>query len=186
MVNLGSDAPDFDLRISNPGSESNSGDRRSLKDFDGAEILIVVFTCNHCPYAVHVEDTINDITRDYAPRGVQLVAINSNDATTYPSDSFDAMAVRASEKSFVFPYLVDDSQEVARAYGAECTPDVFVYDSERHLAYRGQIDSTRPRSGQISDGSDLRNCLDTMLRGDMPSVEQVPSVGCNIKWRDQK
>ena len=183
MVMLGSSAPSFNLKISNPESDSNTGDLRSLQDFEGAEILIVVFTCNHCPFAVHVEDAINDIARDYEQRGVQLVAINSNDAEAYPSDSIDAMVVRAREKSFVFPYLVDDSQEIARSYGAVCTPDVFVYDLDRRLAYRGQIDSTRPRSEQVSDGSDLRKCLDVMLRGDKPDAEQIPSVGCNIKWR---
>ena len=185
MVELGIEMPAFsDLPISNPWVDHLDAPGRSSADYSGSSIVVVVFTCNHCPYAVHVEDALNGVAREYESRGVQFVAINSNDASRYPADSFESMTVRAREKSFVFPYLHDESQEVARAYDAACTPDTYVFDSNRILVYRGRIDETRPRRGETAHGGDLRAALDAILRGDAPASDQYPSVGCSIKWRD--
>ena len=173
---LGTSAPPFAL----PGVD---GETRSLDSFSDAKLLVVVFTCNHCPYAIASEDRLIELQRDYADKGVQVVAINSNDAVNYPDDSFDNMKVRAAEKGFNFPYLYDESQEVARAYDAACTPDIFVFDADRKLAYRGQLDGSRPSNTVPVTGSDLRAALDAILDGASPSAEQVPSIGCNIKWQ---
>lgn len=182
MIELGTKAPYFDLPIANPEVDSLGTDTRSLSDYNQSDILVVVFTCNHCPYAVHVEDALNAVAHDFRNHGVQVVAINANDAETYPADSMDNMAIRARSKGFTFPYLYDESQEVARAYGAVCTPDTFVFDHSRALCYHGQIDSTRP-GGDPADASDLRRVLNTLVAGGQPKAHQQPSVGCSIKWK---
>ena len=175
-------AVDFDLPAANPSVDCDGQPRRSLSDYSTAEIVIVVFTCNHCPYAIHVERELIRIASDYKERGVQLIAICSNDAATYPADGFREMSIRASDAGFTFPYLHDETQAVARTYTATCTPDTFVFDHDRTLAYRGQIDGTRPGS-QPSDGIDLRCALDALLSNEPIRGEQRPSVGCSIKWR---
>ena len=180
-VELGTDAHAFNLRIANPQIDSIGGDARSLADYSDASLLVLVFTCNHCPFAVHVEDALNAIAHDYRNNGLQVVAINSNYAVSHPADSFENMRIRATQKGFTFPYLHDESQEVAKAYGAVCTPDTFVYDAARKLRYRGQIDATRP-GGDSATGKDLRNAIDALLRGELPEEPQYPSVGCSIKW----
>lgn len=183
MMDLGTAAPAFDLPAANPLSDGMDGDSRSLDDYADADVLVVVFTCNHCPYARHVEGALVDTAREYAGRGVRFVAISSNDAERYPEDSFERMSERARQKGYPFAYLYDASQEVARAYGAVCTPDVFVYDHDRRLAYRGRIDETRPGQG-TSTGADLRRALDELLETGAVALDQVPSMGCNIKWKD--
>ena len=179
---LGTPAPDFDLPITNPSADEAGGETRTLADYAEAEALVVVFTCNHCPYAKHVEDALIQVARDYKERGVQLVAISSNDAAQYPEDGPDEMAARAEAKGYPFPYLYDETQGTARAYGAVCTPDIFVYGPNRRLAYHGRIDETRPNGGAAT-GADLRQALDELLETGEVRLEQVPSMGCNIKWK---
>ena len=179
---LGVPAIPFNLPSANPWIATDPQESYALADFDDADLLVVVFTCNHCPYAIHVEDQLVQIANDYAPR-VQFVAINSNNAAQYPEDSFEAMAIRAREKSFPFPYLYDETQEVAQKAGAVCTPDPFVYNRERRLVYRGRIDDTRPRQGTASHGTDLRNALDALLEGKEAPKQQFPAMGCSIKWK---
>jgi peroxiredoxin len=182
MNELGTPAPDFELPAVNPSADARSGATRHLDDFAGARALVVAFLCNHCPYVRHVEDALLQAARDYAPRGVQFVGICSNDADRYPDDSFDALAARAREKAYPFPYLHDEAQTVARDYGAVCTPDVFVFDEARRLAYRGRLDDTRPGQGTAT-ARDLRQALDQLLAEGAVHMDQFPSMGCNIKWK---
>ena len=172
---LGTAAPPFSL----PGVD---GETRSLDSFADAELLVVVFTCNHCPYAIASEDRLLEIQRDYEDRGVRLVAISSNDADKYPDDSFDEMRKRAADKAFTFPYLYDESQEVARAYDAACTPDVFVFDRDRKLIYNGRIDDNWQHPEEV-DRQDLRAVLDAALERRTVDFEHIPSMGCSIKWK---
>lgn len=182
MNELGTQAPAFDLPVSNPSVDKGGKENRSLSDYDDADVLVVVFTCNHCPYARHVESGLIQMARGMANRGVQFVAVSSNDPAQYPDDSFDSMAQRASEKGYPFPYLFDESQEVARAYGAVCTPDFFVFDGDRRLVYRGRFDETRPGQGTAT-GNDLRGAIEELLESGSVTVDQHPSLGCNIKWK---
>jgi peroxiredoxin len=181
-LDTGTRIPDFDLPTANPRIDDLGGEHRSLGDYADARALVVVFFCNHCPYAIHVEDELIRIANDYAARGVQLVAISSNDAEQYPRDGFEAMQQRAREKGYPFPYLYDASQEVAKAFGAMCTPDVYVYDQDRRLAYHGRVDETRPRQ-QPAHGGELRQALDELLTDGEVVMEQRPAMGCNIKWK---
>lgn len=182
MMELGRPAPPFLLPVANPEVDDRGEHERSIEDYADAAVLTVVFTCNHCPYARHVEDTLIEIAREYAETGVAFVAINSNDPDLYPDDSFEKMATRAREKNYPYPYLFDGTQEVAKSYGAVCTPDVFVFDRDRRLAYRGRVDESRPGMGE-STGWDLRNALRELLESGTVTIEQYPSIGCNIKWR---
>jgi peroxiredoxin len=172
---IGTPAPSFSL----PGVD---GKTWSLESFADARLLVVVFTCNHCPYAIASEDRLIAIQNDYGSRGVRLVAINPNDADKYPDDSFDKMKQRAADKGFDFPYLRDESQEVARAYDAVCTPDIFVFDRERKLIYNGRIDDNWQQPNQVTR-RDLRAVLDAALEGGTVDFEHVPSMGCSIKWK---
>lgn len=181
-TSLGSPAPPFALPAVNPDADGREGALRRLSDYDGADALVVVFTCNHCPYARHIEDALVATAADYQGRGVAFVAISSNDTARYPADAPEAMAVRAAEKGFPFAYLFDETQAAARAYGAVCTPDLFVYDGDRRLAYRGRFDGTRPGQG-TADGADLRRALDALLRTGAVTGPQHPAMGCSIKWR---
>lgn len=182
MIQLGADAPPFDLPIANPDVHRKDSANRTLQDFGDAGVLVVVFTCNHCPYAKHVEAPMIRLAREYAERGVAFVAISSNDPTHYPDDSFESMAERARSKDFPFPYLFDETQEVAKAYGAVCTPDVFVFDSDRKLAYTGRFDASSPGRGTAT-GEDLQTALDQLLESGEVTIPQHPSMGCNIKWK---
>jgi thiol-disulfide isomerase/thioredoxin len=183
MIQLGSTAPDFALPAANPDvDERGSDEKRRLADYDDADVLVVVFMCNHCPYVKHVEDELLQVARDYAGRSVQFVGICSNNAETHPQDSFENIAERALEKDYPFPYLRDESQEVASDYGAVCTPDFFVYNDERRLVYRGRFDESRPNQGPPT-GEDLRQAIDDLLEEGRVFGEQYPSVGCNIKWK---
>jgi len=172
---IGTPAPHFSL----PGVD---GKTYSLGSFADAELLVVVFTCNHCPYAKASEDRLIEIHRHYRDRGVELVAINPNDDEKYPDDSFDKMKERAASKGFSFPYLRDESQEVARAYDAACTPDIFVFDRDRKLVYNGRIDDNWQEPEKVTR-RDLRAVLDAALEGRTVDFEHVPSMGCSIKWK---
>ncbi|MFB6249848.1 MAG: thioredoxin family protein [Salinibacter sp.] len=182
MMELGQTAPSFSLPAANPDVDDRGGEHRSLEDYDDADVLVVVFMCNHCPYVKHVEDELLAVAREYQDRTVQFVGICSNDPERYPDDSFESMAERAEEKEYPFPYLQDESQEVARAYEAACTPDFYVFDADRTLVYRGRFDETRPDEG-TPHGGDLRQALDEVLSSGEVTMEQKPSMGCNIKWK---
>lgn len=176
MMELGTKAPNFEL-------PDTKGDMVSLEDFEDAEILVTVFMCNHCPFVKHVRQEIVNVANDYKSEGVEFVAINSNDVENHPEDSPERMALEAEKFDYPFPYLFDESQEVAKKYRAACTPDLFVFDSDRKLAYRGQLDDSRPGNEKPVNGKDLRTALDDLLSGKEISIEQKPSMGCNIKWK---
>ena len=176
MLPLGTLAPDFSL-------PNVDGRMVSLADFASAPVLVVVFMCNHCPYVKHLADSLAATAREYQARGVAFVGINSNDVQAYPDDSPARMKEEARARGYTFPYLYDESQQVAKAYRAACTPDFYVFDAQRRLAYRGQYDGTRPDSGLAPTGADLRAALDALLAGQPVPAEQKPSIGCNIKWK---
>lgn len=176
MLPLTTKAPDFHL----PDTE---GKTVSLSDFRDARALVVVFLCNHCPFVKHVIRDLVDLAREYQDRGVAFVAINSNDVATYPDDRPEMMTKFARQKGFTFPYLYDETQEVAKAYRAACTPDFFVFDEKRELVYRGQMDDSRPGNGVPITGADLCVALDGILEGGPLPANQKPSMGCNIKWK---
>ena len=176
MLALGTKAPNFRL-------PDTTGKMVSIDDYQGAPALLVAFICNHCPFVKHVRQGLAALGRDYQARGVAVVAINSNDIASYPDDSPQKMAEEVALAGYTFPYLLDDSQEVAKEYRAACTPDFYVFDSERRLAYRGQMDDSRPGSGTPVTGADLRAALDAVLEKRPVSAEQKPSIGCNIKWK---
>ncbi len=154
-----------------------------LEDHAAAPALLVAFICNHCPFVIHIRDAFAAMTARYAPRGLATVAINANDADAYPADAPERMREVAQQCRFGFPYLFDATQEVAKAYGAVCTPDFFLYDGQRRLVYRGQFDDSRPGNGIAPDGADLGAAVEAVLRGAAPATAQKPSVGCSIKWR---
>lgn len=176
MLPLGTPAPDFRL----PGVD---GQIVALADFKNAPALLVAFICNHCPFVKHIRGELSGLGRTYGPRGVAMVAINSNDAKNFPEDSPEKMAVETREAGYTFPYLYDESQAVAKAYRAACTPDIFLFDRQRKLVYRGQLDDSRPGNGIPVTGKDLRGALDAVLTGRPVPADQKPSVGCNIKWK---
>ena len=176
MLDLGTSAPDFSL-INVDGSTV------SRSDFEGAPALLVIFMCNHCPFVIHVADELAALAREYQARGVAVVGISSNDVASHPADSPEQMVREAEQRGYTFAYLYDDTQEVAKAYRAACTPDFFVFDGEGHLAYRGQMDDSRPQSGIPVTGADLRAALDAVLAGQSVPEPQKPSLGCNIKWQ---
>ena len=176
MLALGTKAPDFAL----PDTEGNTV---SLKDFEGKPVLLVMFICNHCPYVKHVRDELAKLGKDYQGKGAGIVAISANDVTTHPDDSPEKMKQEKETAGYSFPYLYDESQEVAKAYTAACTPDFFVFDSDRKLFYRGQLDDARPGNDAPVNGRDLRAALDAALAGQNPPETQKPSMGCNIKWK---
>lgn len=176
MLPLGTSAPDFSLM-------NVDGRIVALKDFDDAPALLVIFMCNHCPYVVHVADHLAQLAQEYMARGLAVVGINSNDVAGYPADSPEQMVAEAEARGYAFPYLYDETQEVAQAYQAACTPDFFVFDKKMKLAYRGQLDSSRPDSDIPVTGQDLRAALDAVLAGQAPPVDQTPNLGCNIKWK---
>ncbi len=176
MAVLGTPAPDFSL----PDTE---GRMVSLSDSSDAEALLVVFMCNHCPFVKHIRAGLAQLARDYQSRGVAVVGVNSNDVANYPDDSPQKMVEEVMDAGYTFPYLFDETQAVARAYRAACTPDFFVYDRDRRLVYRGQLDDSRPDGSIPVTGEDLRTALDAVLAGRPVGPDQKPSVGCNIKWK---
>lgn len=176
MIPLGSQAPDFRL----PDTDGRTVAR---DDFKNAPALLVMFVCNHCPYVKHVRQGLADLAREYQQKGVAVVGISANDAIAYPDDSPAKMAREKAEAGYVFPYLYDESQDVAHAYQAACTPDFYVFDGARKLVYRGQMDDSRPGNNLPVTGKDLRAALDAVLAGQAVSEQQKPSIGCNIKWK---
>ncbi len=171
---LGAEAPQFDL----PGVD---GQNHSLDSYAEADVLVLVQSCNHCPYVQAWEGRLSAIASDYADRGVRVVAVNSNDVNSHPEDSFDEMQKRSREQAFTFDYLYDEPQAVARALGAERTPEVFVYDRDRRLRYHGAIDDNRDETGVSQQY--LRDALDSVLAGQDPPLAETPPVGCTVKWR---
>ena len=176
MLELGTSAPHFSLPDVDGGTVSRD-------DFADAPALLVMFICNHCPFVKHVREELARIGRDYGARGVGIVAISSNDAVAYPADAPDRMREEKRDAAYPFPYLFDESQEVAHAYRAACTPDFFLFDAGRRLVYRGQLDDSRPSNDVPVTGSDLRAALDAVLEGRPVAARQKPSLGCNIKWK---
>lgn len=177
MRPLDSAAPDFSL------PDTLGRGMVSLAQVRGARATLVMFLCNHCPYVKHVNPELVRMSRDYAPRGVGLVAISSNDADAYPQDARARMTDTGRALGYDFPYLHDATQDVARAYGATCTPDFFLFDAQLRLAYRGRLDDSTPGNGRALTGADLRAALEALLAGRAPDAAQSPSLGCNIKWR---
>jgi peroxiredoxin len=175
MLPLGTQAPDFRLPDFN-------GALVALDDFAAAPALVVAFICNHCPFVKHIRGEFARFAREYQPRGVSVVAINSNDFKAYPEDAPQAMAEEARTVGYTFPYLVDETQAVAKAYQAACTPDLYLFDGQRRLVYRGQFDASRPGRGAAT-GADLRAAADALLANRPIPADQKPSIGCNIKWK---
>lgn len=175
MLPLGSAAPNFSL-------PNVDGSTVSLSDFKG-EPLVVVFMCNHCPFVIHVRAELAAFADEYQNKGMKIVGISSNDVDNYPQDGPEKMKEEAASAGYSFPYLFDETQDVAKAYRAACTPDFFVFDKEHHLVYRGQMDDSRPQSGIPVTGADLRAACDAVLVGDPVTDDQKPSIGCNIKWK---
>ena len=176
MLPLGTAAPDFNLPDTN-------GKLVSLAGFKDTVALVVIFMCNHCPYVAHIRSGLAQLARDYAPKHVGFAGINSNDVKNYPADSPARMKDEVKTAGYIFPYLYDETQAVAKAYRAACTPDIFLFDRSRRLVYRGQFDASRPGNSISVTGKDLRAALDAVLAGRTPSEFQAPSIGCNIKWK---
>ena len=176
MLALGTAQPAFEL------PDTVTGKRVSSTSLAGKP-SVVFFICNHCPYVKHIRAGIADFGRFCQERGVGFVAISSNDVVTYPADSPEAMAVEAREAGYVFPYLYDESQAVARAFEAACTPDLYIFDAQQKLAYRGQFDAARPKNTEPVTGRDARAAVEALLAGRAPSADQIPSIGCGIKWK---
>ncbi len=177
MLALGTQAPDFHL------PDTVSGKTLSLDAFTGKKALLVMFICHHCPFVKHVQTELARLGKDYVQKEVGIVAISANNATQYPDDAPDQLTIMAQELGFSFPFCYDESQETAKAYTAACTPDFFLFDGQRKLVYRGQLDDSRPGNGKPLNGQDLRNALDAVLGNQLVSQEQQPSIGCNIKWK---
>jgi peroxiredoxin len=177
MLKLGTEAPDFALTDVLTGKTVRRDDAR------GQKALLVLFICAHCPYVKHIEKGLAALGKDYDGKGLSIVAISSNDAVTHPADGPEGLKQQAQTYGFVFPYLYDETQAVAHAYKAACTPDFFLFDSEFRLAYRGQFDSSRPGNGVPVSGEDLRAAIDNVLGGKPVPTDQRPSIGCNIKWK---
>lgn len=177
MLELGTTAPDFSL------TDVTTGKTVRRDDFSGSKALLVIFICAHCPYVKHIEKGLAALGKDYEGKPVSIVAISSNDVTTHPDDSPANLKRQAQTLGFTFPYLYDESQAVAHAYKAACTPDFFLFDAERRLVYRGEFDRSRPGNGIALTGEDLRSAIDAALAGKPPLEDQRPSIGCNIKWK---
>lgn len=177
MIPLGTIAPDFVL------TDTVSGENLSLQSLKGEKATVIMFICNHCPFVKHVNKGIVSLAADYQHRGISFIAISSNDVENYPDDSPELMAVNAREEGYTFPYLYDESQEIAQAYDAACTPDFYLFDKNLSLVYRGQMDDSRPGNEVPVSGTDLRNAMEALLSGTPIDPAQKPSIGCNIKWK---
>jgi peroxiredoxin len=179
MMALGTKAPSFTLR-------NTENKITSLSDFKEAKALVVLFICNHCPYVIHIAPKLAELAQQYKAMNIEFVAINSNDPDTFPADNFEHMIKEKELRGYTFPYLFDETQLVAKAFDAACTPDIFVFDHKQQLVYRGQFDKTRPTrisSGSLATGKDLQSALDTLLANQPISENQKASVGCGIKWK---
>jgi len=177
MISLSTVAHDFTL------PDTVSGKNLSLSDLKSGKATVIMFICNHCPFVKHVNKELVKLANDYIPEGISFIAISSNDVVNFPEDSPEKMKQEAKSLGYSFPYLFDESQKVARAYDAACTPDFFIYDKDLKLVYRGQLDDSRPSNGIPVTGKDIRNALDLLLAGKSIPAEQKPSIGCNIKWK---
>ncbi|MEX0681447.1 MAG: thioredoxin family protein [Balneolales bacterium] len=176
MIDLGTLAPGFTL-------PDPHGKRYSRDELAGKYGLLVVFYCNHCPFVKHIRDKFAEVAATYMDKGIGVVAINSNDVANYPEDAPEKMAEESRRYGYRFPYLYDETQQVARDYGAACTPDFFLFDAGLKLVYRGQFDDSRPGNDVPVTGTDLVNAMDAIIRGEQPPVHQKPGIGCNIKWK---
>ncbi len=177
MLPLGTQAPNFSLL------DTVSDKIISFSDIRGNKATVVMFICNHCPFVIHVNSEIVAIANSYAEKGIGFVAISSNDVVNYPQDSPDKMKIHAKNEGYPFPYLYDETQDVAKAYDAACTPDFYLFDSNDKLVYRGQLDNSRPGNGKPLNGEDLRNALNCLVEEKENNTLQKPSIGCNIKWK---
>lgn len=177
MLSLGTKAPAFSL------PDVVGGQTITLDTFAQKKALLVMFICRHCPYVKHVQDQITALGRDYQNKNLGIVAISTNDPSTYPEDAPESLGQQAKEQNFTFPYCFDETQETAKAYSAACTPDFFLFDNERKLVYRGQLDDARPGNNKPVTGQDLRAAIDAALAGESINPDQKPSTGCNIKWK---
>lgn len=178
MIPLGTIAPDFNLLDTKSGSYVN------LQNAKGENGTVIMFICNHCPFVVHVNEQLVTIANTYTEKGIEFIAISSNDAKTYPQDGPEQMKIHAQEVGYTFPYLYDETQDIAKAYDATCTPDLYVFDTELKLVYRGQLDDSRPDNGIPVTGNDLKNALECLLKDEENTTLQKPSIGCNIKWKN--
>ncbi|MEJ1223488.1 thioredoxin family protein [Sediminicola sp. 1XM1-17] len=177
MLPLGTMAPNFLL------PDTVSQDKLNLSDLQGEEGTLILFICNHCPFVIHVIEEVSRIAKEYQRKGIKTIAISSNDIVNYPQDAPAHMSKFADKFDFSFPYLFDETQEVAKAYQAACTPDFFLFDNTLKLVYRGQLDGSRPGNGIPVTGKDLKHAMDQLLKGAQIPAEQKPSMGCNIKWK---
>ena len=177
MLPLGTKAPEFRLL------NAVDNEQYHLNDLVSEKATVIMFICNHCPYVKHVQYGLVELANDYIPRGISFIAINSNDVDNYPADHPDKMKEDAERLGYPFPYLFDETQEVARAYDAACTPDFYIFDGERLCVYRGQMDHSRPGNDKPVTGEHIREALDRLLNGDSVGEDQIPSIGCNIKWK---
>ncbi len=177
MIPLETQAPNFNL------FDTVSKNYLSLENLKGEKGTVVMFICNHCPFVIHVNDTLVDIANEFAEKGINFIAISSNDVDNYPQDSPEKMTIHAKKQNYPFPYLYDENQEVAKAYDAACTPDFYVFDGDLKLVYRGQLDDSRPGNGISVTGKDLKYALDCVLENKKNTNIQKPSIGCNIKWK---
>ena len=177
MIPLGFDAPDFEL------PDTQSGKKVKLADLRSDRGTLIMFICNHCPYVKHVNEQLVSLANDYIPRGIAVIAISSNDAKNYPEDGPEKMKEYATRLGYPFPYLYDETQQTARAYDAACTPDFYLFDGDLKCVYRGQLDASRPGNRLPVTGKDMRLALDALLEGKEISQVQIPSIGCNIKWK---
>ncbi len=177
MIELGTLAPDFTLK------DTISDEMKSLKELKSDRATVIMFICNHCPFVKHVQKGIVELANDYRKKGISFIAINSNDVESYPEDSPEKMKLVAEKLGYSFPYLYDETQDVARAYDAACTPDFFIFDKDLKCVYRGQMDGARPENSVPVTGIDIRNALEAILAGKPVDENQIPSIGCNIKWK---
>lgn len=177
MLPLGTKAPEFTLL------DTVSGQEKSLAELKSDKATVIMFICNHCPYVKHVQGELVKLANDYQPKGIAFIAISANDAVNYPDDSPEKMKAVAQQSGYSFPYLYDETQEVAKAYQAACTPDFYIFDKDLKCVYRGQLDEARPRNDIPVTGQDIRAALDAILARKPVKPEQIPSIGCNIKWK---
>lgn len=177
MIPLGTQAPDFNL------FDTVSQSHVSLQQLKGDTGTVIMFICNHCPFVIHINSQLVKIANDYIKKGIQFIAISSNDVLNYPQDSPEKMKVLAETENYPFPYLYDETQDVAKAYDAACTPDLYVFNKELKLIYRGQLDDSRPGNGLPVTGKDLKNAMDCLIENKENTSTQKPSIGCNIKWK---
>ncbi|MDC6405093.1 MULTISPECIES: thioredoxin family protein [Maribacter] len=177
MLELGTKAPEFSLL------DTVSGETKSLEQLKGEKGTVIMFICNHCPFVIHVNPKITELAKDYQRKGIGFIAISSNDIKNYPQDAPELMTVKAKEEGYPFPYLYDETQDVAKSFDAACTPDFYLFDQDLSLVYRGQLDDSRPENGVPLTGKDLSNAMDAVINGTKVDELQKPSIGCNIKWK---